>query len=133
MSDETAPDSPAPTQPEDPRKVRLHKREREIKPPGSYALRTEILGAFQANQVRGLAAALGACCPRLEKDLAENKRPIAPYVKDCNALRYGGDIIDGLMALGVPLEDIGAAGAKALTLIVDSFVDEEQVRAARGN
>lgn len=136
MAEEPIESTPEPTltaQPDDPLKVRIGARERDLKLPTSYAVRHEVVAAFHENRQRALAAALGLCCPRIERDLATEKRAIAPYGKDCSPLRYGGDVIDGLVGLGGNISDIMAAGLKALTLIAESLTDESEVKAARGN
>ena len=69
--------------------------------------------------LRGLCAALGVCW---------GGKPLkARYQYD--ALAYGGDVFDELMALKLPEEQIYEAGSKALALCVDAPTEEGTARA----
>ena len=114
-----------------PNQVRLGARVYDLVPPASYAQRHEVLTAAMANPQRGFAAALGACCPKLER-ITRVTYAGCGYVP----LRYGGELIDALVSAkptAVPLPEILEAGGIAYRLIVDSIVSEDEVKAAEGN
>lgn len=98
----------------------------DLKPPGSYAIRSEIVAAYAVNWRRGAAAALAACWK-------SSGRPKTRYSQcDYSPLLFGGRVLDELIERGVPAEDVFAAGIKAFSLISGTLVSEEEVREAEG-
>ena len=114
-----------------PNQVRLGARVFDLVPPASYAQRHEVITAAMSNPQRGFAAALGACCPKLERATKVTYAGCG-YVP----LRYGGELIDALVSAKptpIPLPEILEAGGIAYRLIVDSIISEDEVKEAVGN
>jgi hypothetical protein len=90
-----------------------------LKAPASFMVRREVAMAISKNALRGLCAALGVCWG--------GKALRTKYTYD--ALAYGGEVFDELMALGLPEADIYAAGSKALELCVEAPTEAGVARA----
>jgi hypothetical protein len=106
--------------------VTLKGVEVELKPPASLAAAYDVAAAAGKNSMRGLAAALGLCWDgkqRLRSD----------FTSTYNALEFGGQVFDELLAWGAKPEEIQAAGAAALVLACDSLPSADEVDAAEGN
>jgi hypothetical protein len=128
-----------------PRRVKLGNREFALELPRSFTQRHEIVTAMKSSPQRACTAALGACCPRIERMLsAELGRVISYAAAQHNAAIYGALILDAFMQLNeqpkegekrvkIRLPEIMAAGAIAYDMLVDSLVDEDEVKAAEGN
>lgn len=111
----------------EPKTVKLGQYEYPLTMPSSFAVRHEIVASGGSNAQRAFAAALGACCPRLDKQL-EVSLERSGFVP----LKYGGAVIDALAEKGVPMADIVEAGGIAYGLIVSSFISEDEVASAEG-
>ena len=81
-------------------KVKLGKQEIELSTPASYAVRHEVVAAGASNVQRAFAAALGVCAPRVGRMLGKQGGKQITY-EGCQyqPLRYGGELIDGLVAV----------------------------------
>ena len=90
-----------------------------LKSPASFMVRREVAMAVQRSALRGLCAALGVCW---------GGKPLRTKY-EYDALAYGGQVFDELMALGLPEADIYAAGAKALELCVEAPTEAGVARA----
>lgn len=92
----------------------------EIVIPTSLAERWEIviLGQEDGTRPRAMAAALGASWPRF--------RRLHRYTG--NPLAYGEIVLNTLLAQGVAIGDILAAGAAAYGLITEALVDIGEAR-----
>jgi hypothetical protein len=116
--------------------IRLIKREYTLTLPASYTVRLEIRASMEHPQ-RCLAAALALCCPPVARMLRDKDKPKSrgPTYEGCgyNVAKFGGVILDGLHAKGVPLGEIYLAGSKAWDLIEASFVSVAAVEEAEGN
>jgi hypothetical protein len=112
-----APDVATPAQ-----TVTLGKREFVLEPPASYAARVEALALSRTNWRRAHAMALGICVPRLSKFIG-----IDYAACDGNAGRYGGEVIDRLVAAQVAPEQIAAAGLAAWNFIASMIISESEV------
>lgn len=94
--------------------------------PSSYATRCDVLGAVAKNELRCAAACLGICW-----EAGPTMRAPASYgSSQYDALHYGGAVIDGLLAQGVGLGEIRAAGKVAFDFLLDSVPSGEAVQAA---
>lgn len=89
-----------------------------LQAPASMMLRREVGLAMKA-PLRGLCAALGVCW--------RGKPLRAKYAYD--ALAYGGEVFDELLAIGIPEADIYAAGTRALEICLDVPTEEGTSRA----
>lgn len=113
--------------------VKLGERTIEGELPRSYTVRHEIVAAAGTNVQRAFAAALGACCPRIERMLAANGRRVTYEGCGYAPLKYGGELIDGLVEQGVELAQVLEAGAECFRAIADTLLTEREVKAAEGN
>ena len=98
-----------------------------LQSPSSYTLRAEVWMLAAANQLRGLAAAVGMCW-------RGSGRPHVSY-EACryDAAIYGQRVLDELAERGLTLSEIFAAGGVALRLMTDGLVSEQSVSDAEGN
>lgn len=114
--------------------VKLGERTIEGVLPASYAVRHEVVATGAQNVQRAFAAALGVCCPRVER-MVSAQRPSKLSYEGCNyqPLRYGGELIDALVAAGVPLTQILEAGAECFRRMAETLLTEAEVATAVGN
>ena len=113
--------------------VKLGARQLEGALPSSYTQRHEIVAAAGNNVQRAFAAALGACVPRVERMLKAGGARVSYEGSGFSPLKYGGALIDGLVAAGVPLTEILEAGAECFKALAESLIGESEVKAAEGN
>lgn len=107
-------------------KVHIGATEITLRRPASLTERREIVVASVGNQPRALAAALGRCWTHPAKHAPKVKG----YDSDGNALRYGRDVLDDLLARGVDYTEIIAAAVVAFNLCVEGVFSEQEVKAA---
>ena len=74
---------------------------------------------------RVVAAALGLCCPTIERKLGVRYRG--------DVLDYGGEVAEALLARGATWTELVRAGNAALQLCADALATDSQIAAARGN
>ena len=113
--------------------VQLGARSFELIMPRSHTVRREVLASANDNPSRALAAALGVCCPRALKMLADGGRRIDYESSKCNPLRYGGELLDAFEAAGVDLAQVIEAGSTAFQWLAESLISESEVKAEVGN
>lgn len=101
----------------------------QLRPPLSYATRTDIALAAHTNVRRAWAAALGACWSS-GSDGNPNRDGVR-YRGD--ALDYGGAIMDLLRARGIGDTAIRDAGGIAFDILTEGLIWEEDVKIAEGN
>jgi len=99
--------------------VQLGAHSVQLAAPKSTAMRRDVQNCAPINPHRALWAALGACWAG---------KPLKAKFA-FNALAYGGEVFDELMALGIPEEDIYAAAGKAFSLCGDVPTEEAVARA----
>lgn len=107
--------------------VKLGGRDIQLLPPRSYAAAYDVVIAAQQNEVRAGAAALGLCWQ------GEGGPKTSYEVAGYDAIKYGGLVMDELVARGLRPMEIRAAGAVAWWVAADQIVSEEEVSAAEGN
>lgn len=114
--------------------IKLGERTIEGALPASYAVRHEVVATGGQNVQRAFAAALGVCCPRVER-MVSAQRPTKLSYEACNyqPLRYGGELIDALVGAGVPLAQVLEAGAECFRRMAETLITEAEVTAATGN
>lgn len=117
----------------DSKQVQLGARSFDLVLPRSHTVRREVLAAAGDNPSRALAAALGVCCPRALKMLADGGRRIDYEASRCNPLRYGGELLDAFESAGVDLAQVIEAGSTAFQWLAESLISESEVRAEVGN
>lgn len=101
--------------------VQIKGRAVTLTAPPSHVARQKALLAVAADGWIGLGACLGVCwagTPRLKASLAAHKY---------DGLAFGVAVRDELHAAGVGDEEVAAAAAQALTLIIDSYPKEAAV------
>ncbi len=97
--------------------VTLGGEEIAIKLPPSPAMRLDIFYAAGTNVDRAACAALGACWHG-------EGRPPARYTRyQHKPLDYGGAVLDGLLARGLPYREILAAAGEVFALVAGSVRD----------
>jgi hypothetical protein len=108
--------------------VKLGPRTFQLVEPTSMAVAADILDGYRRSRWRAYGAALGVTAPRLTKLLK------VPDLAACgfDVGVFGGRILDALRAEGVSLEEIGAAGGQAYTLVAGSLIEESEVAAVEG-
>jgi len=97
-------------------------------PPASYAERTDIVSADLPSFQRQLAAALGSCWPAGLKWPGPRRPSFARAKYD--VARFGGDVLDQLVALGVSPTEISAAATACFNAIADSVFGQQDLDAA---
>jgi hypothetical protein len=112
----------APSSPEAPPTVTLGKREFVLEIPASYAARVEAVALSRTNWRRAHAMALGICVPRLSKFIG-----IDYAACDGNPAKYGGEVIDRLVAAGVAWDQVAAAGLAAWTYVAGSVITDKEL------
>lgn len=115
------------------KQVQLGARSFDLVKPRSYTLRSEVLAAATENPTRALAAALGVCCPRALKMLADQGKRVDYEASKCNALRFGGEVLDAFEAAGVEPSQVIEAGSVAFQMLAEALIGEREVKAAEGN
>lgn len=93
--------------------------------PTSFAVRSEITLATEANWQRAIFAALGACW-------RGPGRPKARYEASNAPLIYGAAVLDELIGRGLRLADLWAPATQAYKMVAASILTEEEVAAAEG-
>lgn len=117
----------------DSKQVQLGARNFDLVLPRSHTVRREVLAAANDNPSRALAAALGVCCPRALKMLADGGRRIDYEASKCNPLRFGGELLDAFEAAGVDLAQVIEAGSTAFQWLAETLISESEVKAELGN
>tara|TARA_R110002110_G_scaffold139105_2_gene325548 strand:- start:1618 stop:1986 length:369 start_codon:yes stop_codon:yes gene_type:complete len=103
--------------------VEIGEREVTLSAPASLTVRHEIASCAGSNWRRSFGAALGACWRGVG-------RPKTKYAGcDYNPLKYGGEVIDELVARGEPMQDVLKAGGIAFGLISSELISESEVKA----
>lgn len=112
--------------------IELGGRTVKLVPPQSYALRWDVATAGAKNASRALAAALAACWPRRPGFPGETrKRPRPTYERAGYEVgAYGGQVIDWLVAEGIPMAEIAYAGTVAYSLVSEGLFGEQEVQEA---
>ena len=95
--------------------------------PKSYSVCFDVVVAAGQNTLRAFCAALGLCWQG-------KGRPRARYdASGYNALAYGGQVLDELVARGLTPGEVHAAGAIAFNLMAEQIITEDEVADAEGN
>lgn len=91
--------------------------------PPSVASIYDVVTAAAKNELRGLAAALGLCWEAGGSKAAPAKWSTC----GCDALVYGGRVIDQLAARGIPLEDWTDAASRAFLELAERLPKKKAV------
>ena len=100
--------------------------------PTSLAVCWDVLTTQGQNPRRALGAALGLCWRDAARPGSSKTWALKASIRpDFNVGRYGGEVIDELLAAKVPYGEIMAAGGQAIGLIVAAVPSEPEVAAER--
>lgn len=107
-------------------KVHLKDLSFDLKPPLSLAAAFDVATALQQNPARGMYACLGLCWG--------GPKPLrAKFSDQYDALQYGGQIFDELLAYGCTVPEITEASTAALSVLVAALPSDKEVQASEGN
>lgn len=106
--------------------VTLNGKTIPLHPPTSLAAAFDVAAATGKNSSRGLYAALGLCW-------GGKQRLRSKFSDSYNALEYGGQVFDEMLAAGLNAGEITTAAVEALTLLVSVLPSSDEVQAAEGN
>ena len=107
----------------EPTTVQIGERDVTLSAPSSLTVRHEITASASSNWRRSFGAALGACWRGVG-------RPKVKYSGcEYNPLRYGGEVIDELVARGEPVQDVLKAGGIAFGILSAELIAESEVAA----
>ncbi len=107
----------------------------ELVLPTSITARYDLMSACSRPEhgIRATVAALGLCCPRIQR----MAKPLTYANSGYSIAAYGGRLLDTLVEKGADTGEVLAAGSIALNFVVDaqavSGAGKDEVEAAAGN
>lgn len=99
----------------------------KLRPPNDYAIKLEVVGAWQRHYLRGPAACLAVCLPYLRRPQVDHGE------HGHDPLVYGGVYLHKLIESGLTAPQIIDAGKVAYRLLNRGLVRAFEVKEAEGN